>query len=85
MAIGITGKFKPDGNFPLMDAADIEVPGGGRLDEALENVKGAGYVVSAEPPEDTRMLWLDPSDSGENSDELSAAMTEIDALIGGDG
>ena len=33
MAIGITGKFKPDGNFPLMDAEDIEMPDGTRLSE----------------------------------------------------
>lgn len=31
MAIGITGKFKPDGDFPLMDAQDIEMPDGSRL------------------------------------------------------
>lgn len=33
MAIGITGKFKPKGNFPLMDAVDIEMPDGTRLSE----------------------------------------------------
>ena len=33
MAIGITGKFKPDGDFPLMDAVDIEMPDGTRLSD----------------------------------------------------
>lgn len=33
MAIGITGKFKPDGNFPLIDAVDVEMPDGTRLSE----------------------------------------------------
>ena len=33
MAIQITGKFKPDGDFPLMDAADIEMPDGTRLSD----------------------------------------------------
>lgn len=35
MAIGITGKFKPKGNFPLMDAADIEMSEGVRMDAAF--------------------------------------------------
>lgn len=33
MAIGITGKFKPEGDYPLMDAEDIEMPDGTRLSE----------------------------------------------------
>lgn len=35
MAIGITGKFKPDGDFPLMDAQDIELFDDLRMDEAF--------------------------------------------------
>lgn len=38
MAIQITGKFKPDGNFPLMDAADIEMPDGSRLPEYVDSL-----------------------------------------------
>lgn len=33
MAIGITGKFKPDGDFPLIEAVDVEMPDGKRLSE----------------------------------------------------
>lgn len=33
MAIGITGKFKPKGDFPLIDAKDVEMPDGTRLSE----------------------------------------------------
>lgn len=35
MAIGITGKFKPKGNFPLMDAQDIEMSNGANVEEAF--------------------------------------------------
>lgn len=38
MAIGITGKFKPKGNFPLMDAADIEMPDGTRLPDYVDSL-----------------------------------------------
>ena len=31
MAIGITGKFKPEGDYPLMDAEDVLMPDGSRL------------------------------------------------------
>ena len=33
MAISITGKFKPQGNFSLVDAADVEMPDGTRLSD----------------------------------------------------
>lgn len=33
MAINITGKFKPQGDFALVDAADVEMPDGTRLSE----------------------------------------------------
>ena len=39
MAIGITGKFKPKGDFPLMDAEDIEMPDGTRLSESNFSMK----------------------------------------------
>ena len=39
MAIGITGKFEPDGDFPLMDAKDIEMPDGTRLSESNFSMK----------------------------------------------
>lgn len=35
MAIGITGKFKPKGDFPLMDAIDIEMSDGTRVETAF--------------------------------------------------
>lgn len=35
MAIGITGKFKPDGDFPLMDAVDIVMNNGANMEEAF--------------------------------------------------
>lgn len=38
MAIGITGKFKPDGDFPLMDAVDIEMPDGTRLPDFFDSL-----------------------------------------------
>ena len=38
MAIGITGKFKPDGNFPLVDAVDVEMPDGTRLPDHLDSL-----------------------------------------------
>lgn len=33
MAINITGKFKPQGNFVLVDAADVGMPDGTRLSD----------------------------------------------------
>lgn len=33
MAINITGKFKPQGSFALVDAADVEMPDGTRLSD----------------------------------------------------
>lgn len=33
MAIGITGKFKPEGDYPLVDAEDVQMPDGKRLSE----------------------------------------------------
>jgi hypothetical protein len=42
MAINITGKFKPQGNFALIDAADVEMPNGSRLSDNF----------STEPPKD---------------------------------
>lgn len=86
MAIELMSKIKPKGGgtFAMVDASDVEMADGTRLDEALHNVKGSGYVVSAEPPEDIRMLWLDPYDSGTSSSgDLSLALNEIDELIGG--
>lgn len=38
MAIGITGKFKPEGDFPLVDAEDIQVSDDERLDAALARI-----------------------------------------------
>lgn len=40
MAIGVTGKFKPKNNgaFALMDAADVEMPDGSRLDKLPEAI-----------------------------------------------
>ena len=35
MAIGITGKFKPDGDFPLMDAVDVEMSNGTSVEAAF--------------------------------------------------
>lgn len=35
MAIGITGKFKPKGNFPLMDAVDVMMENGETVEEAF--------------------------------------------------
>lgn len=82
MAIPITGKFKPLGEFPLADASDIEMPDGTRLDKAIENA--SGVVVSPEPPKNTGFLWIDPSDNGRDSTvQLSEALGQIDALLGG--
>lgn len=33
MAIGITGKFKPEGDYPLVDAEDVLMPDGKKLSE----------------------------------------------------
>ena len=87
MPILLIDKIKPknNGDFPLVDAVDVEMPNGTRLPDALKNVQSSGYVVSAEPPTDTRMLWLDPNDGGGSEyEEFNAAMDEIDTLIGGD-
>lgn len=35
MAIRITGKFKPKGDFPLMDAADVEMANGTSVEAAF--------------------------------------------------
>jgi hypothetical protein len=35
MSIGITGKFKPDGNFPLMDAVDVMMANGATVEESF--------------------------------------------------
>lgn len=37
MAIGITGKFKPEGDYPLVDAEDVQMPDGKRLSEFNAN------------------------------------------------
>lgn len=87
MAIELMSKIKPKGGgtFAMVDASDVEMADGTRLEDAIQNVKGAGYVVQTEPPEDIRMLWLDPSDYGSsNSGDLSSALEEIDTLIGGE-
>lgn len=42
MAINITGKFKPQGDFPLIDAEDVEMPDGTKLSDNF----------STEPPKD---------------------------------
>lgn len=63
MAIGITGKFKPDGDFSLMDAVDIEMPDGSRLPDALKKVNG--YFAGPVPPENKNVLWLDTSEDNE--------------------
>lgn len=39
MAIGITGKFEPDGDFPLIDAKDVEMPDGSRLSKSNFSMK----------------------------------------------
>lgn len=85
MALKIYDTLKPQGDYPAVNAADIEMEDGTRLPEALETIKASGYVVQTEPPEDTRMLWLDLSDTGGNtSGNVTAVLNEIDALIGGD-
>lgn len=38
MAIGITGKFKPEGDYPLVDACDVQVSDDERLDAALDRI-----------------------------------------------
>lgn len=42
MAINITGKFKPQGSFALVDAVDVELPDGSRLSDyqAVKSVNG---------------------------------------------
>ena len=87
MAIELISKIKPKngGDFAMVDAEDVEMPDGTRLSEAIQNVKGAGYVVQVEPPEDKSVLWLDPNDDTANeTGSMAAAVDEIDALIGGD-
>ena len=92
MAIELMAKIKPKGGgtFAMVDAADVEMPDGTRLDKVVENIKeeitGAGVVVSDEPPKDTRVLWIDPDDTGSDSGvSVAQALGEIDALLGGDG
>lgn len=48
MSIPITDKFKPrnNGGFPLMDAEDVLMPDGRRLDEALENMASNTTMVT---------------------------------------
>ena len=85
--VELISKIKPKGGgtFAMVDAADVEMADGTRLEEALYKVKGSGYVVSPEPPEDIRMLWLDPHDSGiGESGDVSSVLDEIDILLGGD-
>ena len=91
MAVEVIDKIKPknNGNFALMDAADVEMPDGTRLDDTVkklqEDMTGAGVVVSDVPPEDKRVLWIDPSDKNQDSTmSLAQARGEIDALLGGD-
>lgn len=91
MAVELIDKIKPKngGDFPLVDAADVEMPDGTRMDKALdqlrEDLTGAGVVVSATPPEDTRVFWVDTGDnSSGNTTNLAAALGEIDALLGGE-
>lgn len=94
MAIELIDKIKPknNGNFAVVDAIDVEMADGTRLEDAIKNVQGTGYVVMTEPPEDTRLLWIDPSDTGPDdegssgdSEDLTDALNEIDTLIGGGG
>lgn len=94
MAIELIDKIKPknNGNFAMVDAIDVEMADGTRLEDAIKNVQGTGYVVRTEPPEDTRLLWIDPSDTGPDnegssgdSEDLTDALNEIDTLIGGGG
>lgn len=48
MAINITGKFKPQGNFALVDAVDVEMPDGTRLgDLDLGSLKVVRYDLVA--------------------------------------
>ena len=87
MAIELMAKIKPKGGgrFAMVDASDVELPDGTRLDKVLENVSGSGMVVQTEPPEDTRLLWIDPSDHGtDNTTHLAEALGQIDSLLGGD-
>lgn len=35
MAVNITGTFKPAGDFPVVEAVDVEMPDGTKLDKAL--------------------------------------------------
>ena len=87
MSVEVIDKIKPknNGGFALVDAADVEMPDGTRLDEVLENVSGSGMVVQTEPPTDTRLLWIDPNDHGtDNTTHLAEALGQIDSLLGGD-
>lgn len=84
--VELIAKIKPKGGgtFAMVDAADVEMADGTRLEEALEKVKGSGYVVRTEPPEDTRLLWIDPYDDGDGDDSMISVLNEIDELLGGD-
>lgn len=51
----------------------------------IEAIANSGVVVSTEPPENTNVLWIDVDDYGNDSTmNLSDALEEIDAMIGGD-
>ena len=85
MAIELMDKIKPKGggDFPMVDAADVEMSDGRRLPEALGDV--SGIVVSPEPPENKNALWIDPMDnSRDNTIAMAEALGQIDALLGGD-
>lgn len=64
MSIELIDKVKPKngGNFALVDASDVELPDGTRMDKKLEKMMENGFVAQAEPPEDTRLLWVDTND-----------------------
>lgn len=69
MAIGITGKFKPKGDFPLMDAEDIEMPDGSRLSEYNLSMKLEDGVSEIQP--DTYYVF------GEVS-KIAVTLAEVD-------
>lgn len=47
MAIPITGTFKPLGDFPLVEATDIEMPDGSRLSDFKPNVELTEEQIAA--------------------------------------
>lgn len=63
MAINITGKFKPQGNFALIDAEDVEMPDGTKLSEyqGLQGEKGepGPQGPQGEPGDDYVMTLAD--------------------------